>query len=1016
MKQLMCEMAGRVAWAVVAMMASGGVGHVSAAEPVRPQGPDFLRDIRPIFKAHCFRCHGPGNNEGEFRLDRKPLAMKGGETGQALVPGQAETSLLVRLVKGHGPGDTRMPPEGEGRALRPDEIRLITEWINRGAAWPDGIDDQADRLSLWSLRPIRRPKVPRVGDRDWVQNPIDNFILSELEARQMTASPRAEPRHLVRRASLDLLGLPPDPGAVDRFSTEATPEAFARVVDRLLANPHYGERWGRHWLDLVRYADTNGYEVDGVKPLAWKYRDWVIGALNSDRPYDRFVIDQIAGDEIAGATTETVLATGFHRVGPWDAERGASVQKSEVIAELYNELDDMVSTTSQVFLGLTMGCARCHDHKFDPLTAKDYYSMVAVFRGLKREHKGRAELSRAALPPGQLAGKDLKTQPKGYFFFEPSPTPPVTHLLKRGNPNQLGQVVSAAVPAALVDKQPVFDTADKFTSRRRISLARWIMAGDNPLTRRVIVNRVWQYHFSTGLVRTANDFGVRGSLPTHPELLDWLSEWFREEAGYSLKKLHRLIMTSRTYATSKRAIPANAEKDVDNLLLSHFPVRRLEVEAIRDSMLAVSGRLNDRLYGAPMYPFIPKDALRSGYNPAGVWQPFNETEASRRTVYSFLKRTLVIPFLETLDFCDTARSADRREVTTVAPQALELFNGEFVNRQSRHFADRIIAEVGPSAGAQLDHGFRLALGRLPTPGERASLAKFLSNETSVLLAEDRRRLGRGATTETEAGGIVKSGLTLWLDAAHGVTLNDQKHVSRWSSRVGSLVATAHGDPQQVGRALGKHTAINFQGKDWFGINAPPVTGQQFTVVAVVTDRPAGGPKGSHRNLIGNWNGGRGNSTTSIFLGTTAAAKGGRSVRLTDAFAHRDKLVLAKPAVPFVLTGIAESSNASVFQNGRLLDRLGSALPSRKLDTDWTIGRQGTLDSEYWNGLVAELLVWDRALTEAELASVWKHLGSKYGVVDQGRPRQPLTVAAARQQALVQVCRVILNLNEFVYSD
>ncbi|MCH2591345.1 MAG: DUF1549 domain-containing protein, partial [Planctomycetales bacterium] len=398
MKTMVCDMAGRVAWTVVlVVMVSGGVGHGVAAEPVKSQGPDFLRDIRPIFKAHCFRCHGPGTNEGEVRLDRKPLAMKGGETGRALVPGHAEKSLLVRLVEGRGPGDARMPPEGEGRALRPAEIRLITEWINRGVAWPDGIDDQADRLSLWSLRPIQRPEVPRVEDRDWVQNPIDNFILSGLEAREMTASPRAEPRHLVRRASLDLLGLPPDPGAVDRFSAESTPEAFARVVDRLLANPHYGERWGRHWLDLVRYADTNGYEVDGVKPLAWKYRDWVIGALNSDRPYDRFVIDQLAGDEIAGATTETVLATGFHRVGPWDAERGASVQKSEVIAELYNELDDMVSTTSQVFLGLTMGCARCHDHKFDPLTARDYYSMVAVFRGLKREHKGRTELSRAAL-------------------------------------------------------------------------------------------------------------------------------------------------------------------------------------------------------------------------------------------------------------------------------------------------------------------------------------------------------------------------------------------------------------------------------------------------------------------------------------------------------------------------------------------------------------------------------------------------------------------------------------------
>ena len=998
---------------LLGMTPSGGV---DAADP---DGPAFLRDVRPIFKAHCFRCHGAGNTEGEFRLDRKPLAFKGGETGKAIVAGQAADSLLVQMIRGRGPGDSRMPPEGEGRGLRPDEIRVITEWINRGAAWPDGIDDQADRLSLWSLRPIRRPKIPTVQDRAWAENPIDSFVLAQLDAREMTPSPRAQPRHLVRRASLDLLGLPPTPEMVDGFVADGAPAAFARVIDRLLANPHYGERWGRHWLDLVRYADTNGYEVDGVKPLAWKYRDWVIGALNSDRPYDRFVTEQLAGDEIAGATTESILATGFHRVGPWDAERGASVQKSEVIAELFNELDDMVSTTSQVFLGLTMGCARCHDHKFDPLTARDYYSMVAVFRGLKREHKGRAELARAALPPVQLAGKDLKSQPQGYFFFEPSPTPPVTHLLKRGNPNQPGVEVSAAVPAALVEKQPAFEAADKFTSRRRISLARWIMSEDNPLTRRVIVNRVWQYHFGTGLVRTANDFGVRGSLPTHPELLDWLAGWFGNEAGYSLKKLHRLIMTSRTYATSKRAIPANVEKDVDNLMLSHFPVRRLEVEAIRDSMLAVSGRLNDRLYGAPMYPFIPKDALRSGYNPAGVWKPFNETEASRRTVYSFLKRTLVIPFLETLDFCDTARSADRREVTTVAPQALELFNGEFVNRQSRHFADRIIAEAGPVLGDQLDHGFRLALGRKPTRGERASLLGFLSNESLLLLGEDHRRFERetnGDPAAELAGEITETGLALWLDAANGVALNNQRQVSRWTSRVGSLVATAHGDPLVTARAIGNRPAINFEGKDWFSLDKSPVTSQQFTIIAVVTDRGAGGQRGSHRNVIGNWDGGRGNSTTSIFLGTTAGSKGGRAIRLTDAFSHREKLAVTKPVSPFVLTGVAEAANARVFQNGQLLDELKSPLPARKLDTNWTIGRQGTLDSEYWNGLMAELLVWNRALTEAELASAWRHLGSKYKVVNHRKPREPLTVAAARRQALIQVCRVILNLNEFVYTD
>jgi mono/diheme cytochrome c family protein len=998
---------------LVAVLAGGGFARAADTDV----GPDFLRDVRPIFKAHCFRCHGSGSSEGELRLDRKPLAMKGGETGRAIEPGQAAASLLVRLIEGRGPGDARMPPDGEGRGLRQKEIRLIRDWINRGAAWPDGIDDQADRLSLWSLRPIRSPPIPRVHDATWVQNPIDSFVLAQLEARQLVASARARPGHLIRRATLDLLGLPPTPSQVDRFTRDPSAGAFERVVDRLLANPHYGERWGRHWLDLVRYADTNGYEVDGVKPLAWKYRDWVIGALNADQPYDRFVIEQLAGDEIASASTSSVLATGFHRVGPWDAERGASVQKSEVIEELYNELDDMVSTTSQVFLGLTIGCARCHDHKFDPLTARDYYSMVAVFRGLTREHKGRTELARAALPPGQLADKDLKAQPQGYFFFEPSPIPPVTHLLDRGNPNQPGIEVTAAVPAALVDKQPAFDDPDKFTSRRRISLARWIMSDDNPLTRRVIVNRVWQYHFGNGLVRTANDFGVRGNLPTHPELLDWLAEWFRVDAGYSLKKLHRLIMTSRTYASSKRPVAASARRDVDNLFLSHFPVRRLEVEAIRDSMLAVSGRLNDRLYGAPMYPFIPADALRSGYNPSGVWQPFNETDANRRTIYAFLKRTLMIPFLETLDFCDTSRSAERREVTTVAPQALELFNGEFVNRQSRHFADRVIAEAGTAPASQLEHAFRLALGRSPRASERTSLLRFLSTETRQLVFGDLKRFERESSPSAlkqASGKISETGLTLWLDASTGVTLDQQKHVTSWASRVGPLVATGHGDPESIAGAIGKRPAIRFSGHDWFSLSGSPVSGQAYTLMAVVTDLSAATP--GARNLIGNWDGSKGNSTTSIFLGTTSASKGVRSVRLTDAFALREKLILNKPATPFLLTGVSGPDNARVFQNRRLLDQLGSALPSRKLDTGWTIGRQGTLDGEYWNGLVAELLVWNRSLGEAELSMAWQQLGVKYGVVDPLKPRLPLTTAAARRLALVQVCRVILNLNEFVYTD
>jgi len=587
----------------------------------------------------------------------------------------------------------------------------------------------------WAFHPIARPPLPSVADAGWCRTPIDRFILAELERRKLRPAPPAEWRALSRRVFLDLIGLPPSPEAADQFLADGSPDAYGKLVDKILANPHYGERWGRHWLDLVRYAETNGYEVDGEKPFAWKYRDYVIQALNKDKPYDRFVLEQLAGDELADADTESLIATGFLRLGPWDAERGASVQKSERIAEQYNELDDMVSTTSMLFLGLTMGCARCHDHKFDPLSAEDYYSLVAVFHPLKRPHKGREELATAAVPPRVLkANPDIK-QPEGYFLRELSPEAPETRLLRRGNPHQPGDPVSPAVPVALVDEPVEFLSPDEFTSRRRLSLAHWIVDSQNPLTARVIVNRVWQYHFGHGLVLTPSDFGRRSRPPSHPELLDWLADWFVHEGDWSLKRLHRLIMISNTYRMSKQWEAVAAEKDAGNRLHWHFPYRRLEMEVIRDSMLAVSGRLNAQLYGSSMYPQVPDSAKRSAYSPGELWKPFNETDASRRTIYAFLKRTFIPPMFDVLDFCDTARSAEQREITTVAPQALTLMNGEFVNRQARHFADRLLREAGHRPEEQIKLAYRLALGRRPTADEQLDTLSFLETEATVLQAK-----------------------------------------------------------------------------------------------------------------------------------------------------------------------------------------------------------------------------------------------------------------------------------------
>ena len=440
----------------------------------------------------------------------------------------------------------------------------------------------------WAFQPVRPQPIPQVKDANRARNPIDAFVLAKLEAKGWTPAPAALPRQILRRLHLDLIGLPPSPQDQEAFARDASPLALDRVIDRLLASPRHGERWGRHWLDVARYADTNGYERDADKPHAWRYRDYVIRAFNSDKPYNRFILEQLSGDELPDADSNSVLATGFLRLGPWDDE------PADPLNDRHDQIDDLISTTAEAFLGLTLGCARCHNHKFEPLTMLDYYRTAAVFSPLVRPTRGRAELDRPAVPARRRAEieqiekrlaslrrarqPDSRTEanrllaqlaaiPRGYFLEERSPAPPATHLLRRGRAASPGPEVRPGVPAVLASGQPPFLAADEYTSRRRLTLARWIASADNPLTARVIVNRVWQYHFGEGLVRTASDFGTRGSRPTHPELLDWLAGWFVRE-GWSLKKLHRLILGSNTYRMSKRGARKNMHKSIRRIVCS----------------------------------------------------------------------------------------------------------------------------------------------------------------------------------------------------------------------------------------------------------------------------------------------------------------------------------------------------------------------------------------------------------------------------------------------------------------
>jgi hypothetical protein len=591
----------------------------------------------------------------------------------------------------------------------------------------DRVIEAADR-EHWAYRPIARPRVPRAKHSEWCSNPIDCFILARLETGRWTPNSAAEPRALMRRVYLDVVGLPPSLAQQQTFFSDTSPGAWTRLIDRLLDDPGYGECWGRHWLDLVRYAESNGYERDAEKPSVWRYRDWVIDSLNADKPYNRFVLEQLAGDELPDANAETIIATGFNRLGPWDDE------PADPAEDRFDQLDDLVRTTSQAFLGLTLGCARCHNHKFDALTAHDYYRMVAVFSPLRRPHNGRTDsdlpaIVRTVAKAGRHDGAEASlTGPHGYFLYEPSDKPPVTHLLVRGRASSPGPAVEPGVPAVLAPQQPTFETHDGRTSRRRISLAKWLIDERNPLVARVIVNRVWQQHFGQGLVRTASDFGVQGSPPSHPELLDWLANWFVHDARWSLKKLHRLILTSSTYRMSKQSRPDYAAKDPENERFWRFPYRRLEVEAIRDSMLIASGTLRRTMHGSSVHLAIPREALEANSDPRTIWPAFNEGEAARRTVYAFVKRSLVVPMLEVLDLCDTTRSAERRNITSVPTQALTLLNGDEANRQAHHLADRLRREAGPDRARQIEHAFELTLCRAPSIDESRDLRAVLDRE------------------------------------------------------------------------------------------------------------------------------------------------------------------------------------------------------------------------------------------------------------------------------------------------
>jgi mono/diheme cytochrome c family protein len=917
------------------------VPSVNADEP-KAAVPDFARDVKPIFAAHCVKCHGPDKQRGGLRLDRKADALKGSDSGAVIVPGKPTESPLLQKVTAKDAKE-RMPPMGQ--ALTPAQIRTLTAWIEAGAKWSADAE-AAD--SHWAFQPVQRPKVPEIPNvQTPITNPIDRFIQAKLSDKGLSLAREADRRTLIRRLKFDLLGLSPTPEEVAEFLADKSPDAYEKLVEKYLASPHYGERWARHWLDVVRFAESHGFETNQPRPNAWPYRDWVIKSLNDDKPYDRFVREQLAGDTL-GADA----ATGFIVGGAWDAVKSPDIVLTS--QQRADELHDMVSTTGSAFLGLTVGCARCHSHKFDPVPQLDYYRFKAVFAGVHhgdrplrssdnalsqaerqqlRERLSLLERQLAALEPfADPAAVDVRRPPVNakqnterfaavkarfvrFVIFEtnngsepcidelevftagansrnaavggkatsagdyPGATnihrleflndgkhgnsrswisntpgrgrveielkevaeidrivwardreekfadrlairyridasldgatwavvassddrvpfsskvaapvdpsaglpfsgrlawkllsrsandvrsrlgmiesrqmvyagklssPEPTHRLHRGDPMQKRELVGPGVLSEIGSKFSIPENATD--PQRREAFAKWVTDPANPLTSRVIVNRLWQYHFGTGIVDTPSDFGKNGGKPTHPELLDWLASELQNpspipspKAGggkdaappslsgkgagglgssepWSLKHIHRLIVTSATYRQSSAANPDGIAKDAQSRLLWRYAPRRIEAETLRDSILQISGKLDTRMGGPGFDLFQPNGNYVKVYTPRTEFGPAE----FRRMVYQQKPRMQLDDTFGVFDCPDAGQIAPRRNVSTTPLQALNLLNSTFTMQQAGFFAERVAKEAGRDVAAQVKHVFALTFQRLPTEREQTA--------------------------------------------------------------------------------------------------------------------------------------------------------------------------------------------------------------------------------------------------------------------------------------------------------
>jgi len=740
----------------------------------------FESKIRPLLLGKCVTCHGPKLQQGQLRLDTPEGWAKGSSRGPVVVPGHPEQSALIRVVR-HADPAQRMPP---GDRLSEMEIASLIQWVREGARWPAasaGKASAAGEGAHWSFRPLRAPRAPAVRDGSWVRSPIDAFVLAGLRAKGLKPAPPVSRPTLIRRATFDLTGLPPTPAEVDAFVRDPAPDAYEKLIDRLLASPRYGEKWGRYWLDSVRYADSNGLDENYHYAHAFRYRDYVIDAFNRDLPYDQFLREQLAGDllptEDVAESRRRLIGTGFLMLGP---KLLANPDKAQVQADI---IDEQVDVTTRAFMGVTLSCARCHDHKFDPFTQKDYYRLAGIFQSTRTmvslkdrvwserplapeadvaratAHALRLEEKRKALKEAEskkAAADVLATLREAVTELERSAPPPVPYALAvaegeaqdarlfvRGDHNNPAEAVPRGFPAVLAAAgQPPISGGRS----GRLELAQWLTRPDHPLTARVMVNRVWQWHFGQGLVRTSDNFGKLGEKPSHPELLDYLAAGFAGVSGsrfqvsgssnlkpetrnlkpWSIKDLHREIMLSNTYRMSAAHDPAACRRDPDNRLLWRMNRRRLTAEEQRDAMLSVAGDLDLAMGGSLLqYPNKERVTTDGSEDHAA-----NSYGSKRRTVYLPVIRNSLYEMLELFDFADASAVTTQRSETISSPQALFMMNHPFMLETAARFADRLLQGSEGTDETRVARAYQAVFGRSPRPGELASAQAFLRSYTA----------------------------------------------------------------------------------------------------------------------------------------------------------------------------------------------------------------------------------------------------------------------------------------------